>query len=94
MNDSRVVTVEFTKRARQYGYVFWKYRQDDAMAELLGNRDTVNVVFMNANHGKKKIDWRYRRISLGWRWTRFLPESKKVLILKMSKPNELEIQCR
>lgn len=89
-----MVEVEITKRARQYGYVFWKRRQDEAMAKLLRNKKAVDVVFMNANHGKKNVDWRYRRISVGWRWTRPLPESKKVFVLKMSKSNELEIQCR
>jgi hypothetical protein len=90
----RVVEVDITKRARQYGYVFWKYRQDEEIAELLGKRKAVDVVFMNADHGEKNIDWQHRRISLGWRWTRSLPESKKVFVLKMSKSNKLEIQCR
>jgi hypothetical protein len=89
-----MVEVEITKRARQYGYVFWKYRQNDAMSKLLGNRDAVDVVFMNADQGTKNIDWRYRRISIGWRWTRPLPESMKVFVLKMSKSQKLEIQCR
>jgi hypothetical protein len=92
--ESGMVEVEITKRARQYGYVFWKRRQDEAMSKLLGKRDTVDVVFMNGEHGKKNIDWRYRRISIGWRWTRPLPESKKFFVLKMSKSNKLEIQCK
>jgi len=89
-----MVEVEITERARRYGYVFWKIRQDEEMAALLGKREAVDVTFMNAEHGKKKIDWKYRRISIGWRWTRSLPESKKVFILKFSKSNRLEIQCR
>jgi hypothetical protein len=94
MEPSPVVEVEITKRARQYGYVFWKHRQDDEIAELLGKREAVDVVFMNAEHGKKNIDWQHRRISIGWRWTRSLPEAKKVFVLKLSKANKLEIQCR
>jgi hypothetical protein len=94
MENSRVVELEITDRARQYGYVFWKHHQDEAMAGLLGKRSVVDVVFMNAHHGKKNIDWQHRRISLGWRWTRALPESDKVFVLKMSKSNKLEIQCR
>ena len=64
------------------------------MSDLLGKREAVEVVFMNAPHGKKKIDWRWRRISIGWRWTRPLPEAKKVFVLKMTKANTLEIECR
>jgi len=94
MENSLMVEVTITERARRFGYIFWPFRQDQEMATLLGERSAVEVVFMNADHGKKKIDWRYRRISIGWRWTRPLPESKKVFVLKMSKPNTLEIQCR
>lgn len=89
-----MVLVEITKRAREYGYVFWKSTQDGEMAELLKSRDSIDVVFMNADHGKKRIDWRYRRISLGWRWTKPLPRSVKYFVLKVSAANKLEIQCR
>jgi len=89
-----MVEVEITQRSRRYGYVFWKSCQDEEMAALLGKREVVEVTFMNAEHGKKKIDWQYRRISIGWRWTRSLPESKRAFILKISKSNRLEIQCR
>lgn len=86
--------IEITKRARQYGYIFWRRNQDEDMSRLLGKRDTVELLFMNAEHGKKNIDWRYRRISIGWRWTRSLPLSAKVFVLKISKSNKLEVQCR
>ena len=89
-----MVEVAITDRARKYGYVFWPIALDEEMSKLLGKRDAVDVVFMNAEHGKKNIDWRYRRISIGWRWTRSLPKSKNVFVLRMSNPNKLEIQCR
>lgn len=89
-----MVKVDITDRAKKYGYVFWRKAQDEAMSSLLGKREAVDVVFMNAEHGKKKIDWRHRRISIGWRWTRKLPQSKQVFVLKMSKQNKLVIQCQ
>ena len=89
-----MVEVKITERARRFGYVFWTFRQDDEMAKLLGDRNAVDLVFMNASHGHKNVDRRYRRISIGARWTKPLPESKKVFVLKMLKPNTLEIQCR
>ncbi len=89
-----MVEIEITERARKYGYVFWKTHQDGDMSVLLGKRDRVDVVFMKADHGNKKIDWKNRRISVGWRWTRSLTESKKIFVLKMSKSNKLEIKCR
>jgi hypothetical protein len=89
-----MVEVALTERIRKYGYLYWKRRQDDEISNLLGQRASVDVVFMNADHGRKRIDWQYRRISIGWRWTRALPESKKVLVLKLSKDGTLDIQCR
>lgn len=89
-----MVEIDITDRARKYGYVFWRQAQDEEMSKLLGKRAAVNVVFMAAEHGKKKIDWRYRRISIGRRWTRLLSPSKKAFVLKMSKSNKLEIQCQ
>ena len=89
-----MVELEITKRTRNYGYVYWNAYQDEEMSKLFGKRNIIDVVFMGAEHGAKKIDWKYRRISIGVRWIRSLPESKKVFVLEILKANKLEIQCR
>lgn len=89
-----MVEVEITKRSREYGYVYWFKEQDKDMQELLGKKDYVELVFLNAEHGSKRVDWGNRRISIGYRWTRRLPDSKKFFVLKLSQTNRLEIQCR
>ena len=47
-----MVEVEIAKRATQCGYVLWKRRQDHDMSKLLGRKETVDLVFMNADHGQ------------------------------------------
>ncbi len=89
-----MVQLPIIKRARQYGYVFWHSTQDGEMAKLLGKRESVDVTFMNAPTAKKRIDWRYRRISVGWRSTRSLPPSTTMFVLRMSKSNRLEVSCQ
>jgi hypothetical protein len=88
------VELEIKPRARRYGYLYWGRQQDVEMSRLLGKRDAIDIIFMGASHGQKRIDWKYRRISIGWRWTRSLPQSKKVFLLHVSKFNKLEIECR
>ena len=90
-----MVKIDITDRAKKYGYVFWRKAQDEAMSSLLGKREAVGVVFMNAEHGKKKIDWRipadFNRLALGERTSR---NPNRVFVLKMSKQNKLVIQCQ
>jgi len=89
-----MVEIEISDRARKYGYIFWPRKQDKEMSNLLGRRDAVSVVFLNAEHGRKNIDWKHRRISIGYRWTQSLSASKTTFLLELSKANKLEIQCR
>jgi hypothetical protein len=88
-----MVEIEITDRAKKFGYVFWKRKHDQDMSRLLGKRIAVDVIFRNADHGKKIIDWKNRRISIGYRWTRSLDKSMKIFVLNMSK-KKLEIECR
>ena len=87
--------IEITQRVRQYGYFIWKKSQDEKMINLLGDgRAKVHLIFDNAILGEKNVDWKNRRISIGWRWTRALPEAKKYFVVSFQKPNTLEIKCR
>ena len=70
-------------RARRFGYLIWPAAIDNEMKLLMGNRDHIELVFDKAAHGEKRIDWRYRRISIGWRWTRLMPESRKYFNLSV-----------
>ena len=90
-----MVEVEITDRARKWGYLIWKSSQDNDIASLLGaDRVTIEVTFMDVARGMKKIDWKYRRISLGSNLTRNIPASNKIFTLKLSSPSKLEIHCR
>lgn len=81
-----------TKSARQFGYVIWSSKTDASIKDLLGDRSEVMVYFNGLSIGVKAVDWKYHRISIGYKFTRALPETAKVYNLKFS--NEiLEVEA-
>lgn len=63
-----------TKSARQYGYIIWNNKKDADMEKMLAGLTMVDVCFNGFNLGKKNIDRKYHRISLGYKLTRALPK--------------------
>lgn len=70
-------------RARKFGYLIWPVAIDNEVKSLMGDRDHIELVFNKDARGEKRIDWKYRRISIGWRWTRLMPESHKYFNLSV-----------
>jgi len=67
------MNILITKSARQFGYILWSGRSEQDIRNLLGNRAEVNIVFNGLSLGVKTIDWKYHRISIGYKFTRALP---------------------
>jgi hypothetical protein len=85
--------VEISERAKKWGYLMWPKDQDDDVETLLGSRQDVRLVFRGTDHGQKRIDWKYRRISIGYRWTRMLPKEFSVFVVSLKKGGVLVIDC-
>ena len=79
-----------TKSARKFGYIIWSKKTDPDMRRILGDIDRITIVFNGLSIGVKMIDWKYHRISIGYKFTRALPQSACVFELKM-KNNILEV---
>lgn len=89
------LSIPIKKSAREYGYIIWSQETDDRMKELIGERETVDLVFRGADHGEKNVDWQYHRISVGYRWTQQMPESAEEYILSFDDDkDELHVSCR
>lgn len=88
--------IPITKSARQFGYVIWPPRLNNQVDAFLGGVSKVHLYFMGADLGQKNVDWRYRRISIGYRWTRRLPNevSEYVLTLADKDTNKLIVECQ
>lgn len=84
--------LSITKSARQFGYVIWSAKTEGKLKALIGNRDKVSVVFNGLFIGVKVVDWKYHRISVGYKFTRALPETATVY--KLGFRNEkLEVEA-
>lgn len=62
-----------TKGARQYGYLIWNNKTNSDIEKMLNGLQDVRVNFNGFDLGKKNIDRKYHRISLGYKLTRALP---------------------
>ena len=73
--------LRITQSARQFGYIIWSRRTEPEMKEILGNRLEIAVSLNGFSIGVKKIDWKYHRISIGYKFTRALPCSAQIYSL-------------
>lgn len=71
----RELVFPFSSTARTYGYVIWAKEHDAAVRKLLGDSPTVELVLPGDVQKRKNVDWKHRRISVGYSVTRALPES-------------------
>lgn len=85
--------IPITDRCRKYGYLYWTSAFDEAVAKLFRGAEAVQVVFDQYFIGEKNVDYKFRRVSLGWKKTRELPASVKMFRLSM-KEGKLRIECR
>lgn len=67
------MNIHITKGARRYGYLIWNNKTDAQIEKLLNGVLEIDICFNGFSIGKKKIDRKYHRISLGYKFTRALP---------------------
>lgn len=84
--------IKITKGARKYGYIIWSKKNNEEMKKLLNNCISLQIQFNGLNIGEKPVDWKYYRISLGYKFTRALPQDIKYFNLTMHN-GILEVLC-
>jgi len=88
------IRIPILNRSRKFGYIIWKKINDFEVKSHLKDIPEVEVIFEGKNMGKKKVDWKYRRISVGWRTTRPIPNEKTYYNLALSRDRKLSIKCQ
>lgn len=81
MSKSTTVEIPITERARKYGYVIWRKNQDSEVRALLGDAKSIDLCG-DIDQRSKNVDWKQRRISITYKFTRGLPKSVKRFRLK------------
>ena len=90
---SMAIRIPISARARKYGYIIWAKKQDEDVRKLLPNQEGVTVVFEDSDLGKKRVDWKYRRISVGPSQTRRLDLRASSFELSSPADGRLEVKC-
>lgn len=87
------LAVPITPRSKQYGFIFWSKASEEEVTKFFKNAEKVDVWFQNSYLGTKRIDWKYRRISLGWKRTRALPNEVKYFRITYKKDKSIQVIC-
>lgn len=90
----KTLVLPITARARKYGYITWTLNLDPTIKEFLNGAPKIRLFFQGTDFGEKKVDWRYHRISIGYRWTRGLPTSVSEYKLQLEDENVLRVVCK
>ena len=88
------LTLPISDRARKYGYILWAKKTEKQVADFLGDREEVEIYFNDTFIGSKKVDWKYRRISIGYSRTRNLSLNLKKFLLKLEDKGRLKVSCQ
>jgi hypothetical protein len=90
----KAVRTELTSRCRTYGYFIWPKALDSEMQKLIPpETPKIDVHLGEFFIGERPIDWKYRRISLGYKNTRKWPETAQELIATKKRDGSLLIKC-
>lgn len=88
------IEIPISDRCRKYGYIYWSKSLDTSLRNFFKDASIIDMIFDGARLGKKTIDWRYRRISVGWRWTRQVASSAQKFILAFDNEGSVKVVCR
>jgi hypothetical protein len=81
------MTLEFpiTKSGLRYGYIFWHSSQDVEAKQFFGARTTVEMWMGGSYLGQRSIDWKSRRIFVGRKSLKEIPEYCSIFHLQMGR---------
>jgi len=81
---TKLVEIPITERARRYGYLIWRKKQDGEVRALLGEVGCVAICGA-VEQQAKRVDWKQRRISVTYSFTRGLPGSASKFLLQRAR---------
>lgn len=91
MNGKQVAEIPITDRARQYGYMIWPKTLEPDIKHLLAGADRISVVVEGKPLGEKRIDWKYRRISIGPKISQTIPETSERFVIRRQSSDTIEV---
>jgi hypothetical protein len=89
----KILPLPISYRSRKYGYIYWLKKNDEAVREFFGKVQSVRVLLYGHPLGLKRIDWKHRRISLGWKQTRSLAKDLTEFHLSFNSDGTVSVKC-
>lgn len=84
--------VRLNKNAKRWGYLTWNKMNEEEFKKNLTS-EKVKIYLNNMYIGEKNIDWRHKRISIGYKWTRALDDSITNFIVEFEGNDTVRIEC-
>lgn len=94
MSQTKQIEIPLNNRARTYGYIIWRKKDDEAMSQLIGKSKVLDIEVGNTVQKAKRIDIDQRRISLGYRMTKSFDKQHTYYVLECPKPGRLRVSTR
>ena len=91
MPQTKPIVIPITRRARTYGYIIWRKKDDEVMGQLLGNNEVLEIEVANTVQKRKHVDRKQRRISLGYRMTQSFDKHHTEYLIECPKPGRLRV---
>lgn len=82
-----------TSTGRKYGYIMWSKAQEEDLRRLVV-ADTVTLVLPGGIEKRQHVDWKHRRISLSYTFTRALPPSVGTIELQADSQGRVQVTFR
>ena len=89
-----ILKILMSNRAREYGYIFWRKKQDADVERFFREANDVELWFDNSCLGRRRIDWKHRRISVGYVRTRPLSEDISTYHLTRKRDGSVHVICQ
>lgn len=85
------ITIPILERSRKFGYIYWKADQDEGVKKFLGDADKIKLWVWDSFIGNRRIDWKNRRISIGYSRTREIGHGISAFQLIQRKDGSIKV---
>ena len=80
-----------SERGRRYGYIIWPASLDRQVSELFGPVAEVDMIFNARPCGRRRVDWKWRRISVGRSLTGSIPKGARTYRMRKTDQGSVEV---
>jgi hypothetical protein len=88
------IEIPCTERCRKYGYLYWTKDINSLVVTFFAGKLRVKVSLGGYMIGEKKVDYKYRRVSLGMVSLKLVPDHCTHFCLSFNKDGILRIEYK